>query len=543
MEALIYLGKVNLYWVIFYVCYRLFLHRHTFFVWNRTYLLVSLILAMVLPAIHLPEQTPIVVQSSAYIVDKLPSYSSIPSPDIIPPASSNIPWEQLVLIVIGLGIAFMTARLLHAFRRLFQVIKEGDVVPFEDHILVLLPHNEIGSFSFFKWLVINRNDYENNLDLILLHEMTHIRQMHSFDILFIEFLKMICWFNPALWLYKHSFQEVHEFLADEKAPNRERYATFLISYGLQAPIQSLTNHLFNSSLLKNRIAMIYKTRTSHWLLGKYAMIVPVILIIVLSTASNTRLNPISKTIKEKASLDAPSKVIITEEMPSDPKVKIKAATTNETFDINVVVVDELGKPVSRATLLSPNKAPLGKTDENGQFQIKGVEADSRISVSHVSFVTKRFVAKKTSDSYNLVLIRNKTMLEEVVVVAYGAATQPEVTKKSEANHPEPSVSVQKMPEFPGGEAEMYKYIAKKAHYPTEASRANIQGRVFIAFTVNEDGGIRNPRVVKGLGNGTDEEALRVVLNMPNWKPAEQDGEKVSADYEIAIKFALEKQLP
>jgi TonB family protein len=528
MDALIYLGKVNLYWVIFYICYRLFLHRHTFFVLNRAYLISSLILAMVLPAIHLPEEAPIVIQSAVYAVNTLPAYANITMPIAEP--FPTIPWDQSIFALIGAGGAFMLARLLHVFRSLFKVINQGDAITFEDHTLVLLPHNETGSFSFLNWLVINRNDYENNLDVILRHELTHIKQMHSYDILLIESLKIVCWFNPALWLYKQSIQEIHEFLADESAPNRERYATFLVSYGLQAPIQSLTNHFFNSSLLKNRIVMIYKTRTPNWLLGKYAMIIPVILIIVLSTASNPQLNPTKKATKVKTHIPK----IQTEKAPAlNDENKTNNPAVNETTEIKGVIVDTFNKPISKASLLA-NTTLLGKTDENGKFLIKNIDTNSPIFISHVSYDPQQLKAEKSQTNYKIILTRKKTMLNEIVVIAYAGKDVTPTTNSTDLEY-----SLEKMPEFPGGQKEMYKYLVKKVHYPTKAARAKIQGSVYITFTVDENGSILNPKVVKGLGYGMDEEAIRVVSNMPKWIPAEQNGEKVSMDFNLPVKFALE----
>ncbi len=449
-------------------------------------------------------------------------------------SSPTIPWEQLIFALIGTGGAFMLARLLHVFQSLFKVINQGDAITFDDHTLVLLPHNETGSFSFLKWLVINRNDYENNLDVILRHELTHIKQRHSFDILFIECLKIVCWFNPALWLYKHSIQEVHEFLADETAPNRERYATFLVSYGLQAPIQSLTNHFFNSSLLKNRIAMIYKTRTPNWLLGKYAMIIPVILIIILSTAANPRLNLIKKVSKVKTHLPKISEAPIEKAPTLVNENKTKNPIVNETREIKGVIMDKSGKPISKASLLA-NTTLLAKTDQNGKFLIKDIDPNSPIFISHVSYDPQQLKMEKSQTNYKVVLNRKKIMLDEIVIVAYAGndVTSTEKSTDLESN-------VEKMPEFPGGAKEMYRYLSRKTHYPTKASKANIQGSVYITFTVDENGNILNPKVVKGLGYGTDEEAIRVVSSMPKWIPAEQNGEKVSMDYNLAVKFALEK---
>lgn len=100
-------------------------------------------------------------------------------------------------------------------------------------------------------------------------------------------------------------------------------------------------------------------------------------------------------------------------------------------------------------------------------------------------------------------------------------------------------AVEQNPEFPGGPAEMYKYLAKNIRYPGAASRANIQGRVFLQFVVNTDGSITDVSVVKGVGFGCDEEAMRVVKGMPKWKPGRQSGRAVRVKYTLPVNFQLE----
>ena len=98
--------------------------------------------------------------------------------------------------------------------------------------------------------------------------------------------------------------------------------------------------------------------------------------------------------------------------------------------------------------------------------------------------------------------------------------------------------VEKMPEFTGGKQAMYKYISNNIKYPKQAKTENIQGKVFIEFIIEKDGKISNVKVKRGIGGGCDEEALRVIRNMPSWIPGKQRGENVRVVYTIPIKFNL-----
>lgn len=98
--------------------------------------------------------------------------------------------------------------------------------------------------------------------------------------------------------------------------------------------------------------------------------------------------------------------------------------------------------------------------------------------------------------------------------------------------------VEQMPEFPGGEAKLLKYLADNIKYPPMASENDIQGRVIIEFVVGADGKIKDAKVAKGIGFGCDEEALRVVKSMPPWNPGKQNGRSVNVNYRVPVKFTL-----
>lgn len=99
--------------------------------------------------------------------------------------------------------------------------------------------------------------------------------------------------------------------------------------------------------------------------------------------------------------------------------------------------------------------------------------------------------------------------------------------------------VESMPEFPGGMGALMKYLAENIKYPALAKESGIQGRVFINFVVEPDGSISNVKVLRGIGGGCDEEAVRVVKSMPNWKPGKQRGKPVRVSYNLPVKFTLQ----
>lgn len=99
--------------------------------------------------------------------------------------------------------------------------------------------------------------------------------------------------------------------------------------------------------------------------------------------------------------------------------------------------------------------------------------------------------------------------------------------------------VEEMPSFPGGEGEMYKYIGKNIEYPRMAKESGISGRVFVTFVVEKDGSVTDVQVLRGIGGGCDEEAIRVIKSMPSWKPGKQRGKPVRVQYRMPIKFTLQ----
>jgi protein TonB len=99
--------------------------------------------------------------------------------------------------------------------------------------------------------------------------------------------------------------------------------------------------------------------------------------------------------------------------------------------------------------------------------------------------------------------------------------------------------VEEMPSYPGGEGKLMEYVAKNIKYPQIARETGIQGRVFVGFVVEPDGSVSNVKVLRGIGGGCDEEAMRVVKGMPKWKPGKQRGKAVRVSYMLPVNFKLQ----
>lgn len=116
---------------------------------------------------------------------------------------------------------------------------------------------------------------------------------------------------------------------------------------------------------------------------------------------------------------------------------------------------------------------------------------------------------------------------------------PPVKEEEEIVEQEIFTIVESMPEFPGGQQAMLEFIARNIKYPPLARESGIQGRVFVNFVVEPDGSVSNVKVIRGIGGGCDEEAIRVVQSMPKWVPGRQRGKPVRVSFTLPVRFTLQ----
>ena len=136
---------------------------------------------------------------------------------------------------------------------------------------------------------------------------------------------------------------------------------------------------------------------------------------------------------------------------------------------------------------------------------------------------------------------NNTIVTEMLQAEQAEISSVSIPAMSKVVLPDDSIynNVEVMPEFPGGMEAMMKYLSENIKYPEQAKEKNTQGRVLVTFIVEKNGSISDVKVVKGIGNGCDEEAVRVISAMPKWKPGMQNGKKVRVNFAIPISFKLQ----
>lgn len=261
MNWLYYIAEANIYLSVFYLAYYLFLSKETFYQQNRGYLLLICIVSFLLPIIQIGALKP----GGQAVANGLVETADPGYPFFLYPT--------LIIYVLGAGAAFI-----YFVAKLYQLNKLVNIKPvkvIKEYKLIRIANSNT-AFSFFNYLFIGADTTE--ADFIIKHEMVHIRQKHSADILFLEVFKIINWFNPVVYLLQNSLKTVHEYIADEQATGHENdstnYVSFLVNnaYGLSG--SSITHSFFNYNLLKKRIIMLHKQRSGKLAKLKYLLAVP-----------------------------------------------------------------------------------------------------------------------------------------------------------------------------------------------------------------------------------------------------------------------------
>ncbi|MGZ3822585.1 MAG: TonB family protein, partial [Mucilaginibacter sp.] len=235
-------------------------------------------------------------------------------------------------------------------------------------------------FAFFKNIRLGANS--ENHDIIAAHEDVHARQWHSVDIMLIEAIAIINWFNPVVYFYRLGIKHIHEFIADEQAvengTTKTEYALLLLSQTLKAPAHELVTPFFNHSLLKRRIIMLQKSRSTYMALLKYGLSAPLfMMMLVLSSAAIIKSRPLkllNHTVAEifstPASFIGTSKILKKNVTVAEDKSAVKKMITADSVsETNVPVRDNILEARS-ATASEMHSDPVMLTFER-EPQFKG----------------------------------------------------------------------------------------------------------------------------------------------------------------------------
>ena len=506
---------------VLWLVYRLLFRNSNRLYFNRFFLITSMLLALAMPMLGLLSgmevpQMAILKQNmfnGMMLSEVIVTHDGQPMlPEVIV-TTNTTPSRFSVWQVMGgiylIGVGVMTLLFLIKLGRLVVLIIRSPKRKMSSCTAVFTGREQ-GSFSFFCYAFFPNENVDPD---IMRHEMSHISHRHSWDILFAEVMMILQWFNPFIYLYKKELQSLHEYQADRDVVatgvDKKNYMMLILQQCTAVDFSGMSNN-FSLILTKKRIKMITRNEKAKGLWWRLLATLPVLAILMIA---NTKV-----TAQEKKAVDKP--------------------ITVETGRFEIF--DDDGAPMQlKDTVFYAVDGSYVKFETSDSFQPESGEPCKKLTVTSYDadgnqrnnfFITETERRGDTS-TYT---IEPFTLSGNLFEQLFDLATSYEDTVYQ---------IVEQMPQYTGGEEAMMKYVAENIKYPQAAKDKNISGRVFVSFVIEKDGSVSNVKVVRGIGGGCDEEAARVIKEMPKWKPGMQKGKPVRVNYMMPIFFKLDDGQP
>jgi TonB family protein len=506
-----YIIKSGVSLIVFYLFYWLILRNDTHFRLNRLVLLFSMIISLVLPLIDLEvfrldrfrgPLPPFVIHFSETAVT--PDQIVVPAP-----VHAMSIWKIILLIYLT-GVAIACARLIYQAIYLQAVSRLSDKHSRKGYTIVST-NTDMMPFSYFKRIFLPTSKIDDSsMNSIIAHEKSHMMQYHYMDLFMTEAIAIFQWFNPVVWLYERSLKEIHEYLADEAVintgENRGKYQAILVNEALGGPVFVFTNQ-FNQSLIKKRITMMNKLKSSPLAQLKALLVVPLIAGLLLAFA-----NP-------QTSAQAS-----TEGKPITVKGQVTVKSSGEGLPGSAVII----KGTTTGTL----------TDRNGDYALEVNDRNASLIFSCVGFQTEEVPIGNNTKI-------NVELQEDVLTLDFTHGNkmqslndQEHMPQKENAGNEKMYVMVEDNPTYPGGTDALLKFLQDNIRYPEAAKRDGISGIVLVQYTIDGKGVVKNAKVMRGVSPELDEEALRVTNLITGWQPARQNGKAITRVVSMPVTFVL-----
>ena len=465
--------------LFFLIVYDLFLKKETFFNWNRMYLLITAALSFVLPLIKIEMFKNIMPQQ--YIITLPEVVIGKQSPIVLEEVFieganqvSNFSWSWMYLFYLGTAIAFLvfTYKLSKIIHLIYSNPKHK-----EANLQIVDLENSRDAFSFFNYIFIGRQLESEERETILKHELVHVKQKHTFDMMFFEILRVLFWFNPLIYMYQIRISVIHEFIADAEAikHNKAQYYQNLLSQIFNAKQVSFINPFFKESLIKKRIVMLQKSKSKQVQLLRYALLIPMVFgMLIYSSCSDTSQD---NMVESELSQEAQLKIII------------------ESFD-KEGKLNESDKEEMSAYFLDAIKANVEGQDVSTKL-IKSTEFNDKDEVPFA-------------------------VIDKVPVFPGCENLNDEEAKKSCFNK------------------EMSTFIVENFNQDL-AKTLNLSGSVKISvfFKIDNQGNITEAKA-RAIKPELQEEAIRVVNMLPKMTPGMHNGKAVNVPYYLPIRFQIKE---
>jgi TonB family protein len=316
--------KAAIYMIAFYVIYSTLLSRDTTYGRNRAFILLSLMFALILPLITLQTSRPLNIQVFGKLLSEVfvsASTSTTKKLSFVFSASGVL--QVICSVYVTVAMIFILKLLIDLINLLFLILRHRDKV---SRVIRFHGFNTSG-FSAMGYIFISTRLSTGDADDIIRHEQNHLKQNHFIDIVFIEIVKAFQWFNPSVYLFNRSLRAIHEYQADEECLNSgipvTNYQNLLFSQVFKTKAFNLTNSFSNPSLIKKRMVMMTKKRTSTIANIKLLIVIPIVSVVILAISAYREIPDSSGINSGAQSLQLPGSktdvpFVTVDEMPKFP---------------------------------------------------------------------------------------------------------------------------------------------------------------------------------------------------------------------------------
>ena len=610
MTAFIIKSSVSL--ILLFGVYWFLTRKEKLFVFNRFFLIFSILFSLVIPFISIPVNFPgigVGTNLSSVLNNNLTltvSEKELMNYGNIQPVIKEEHADAGLLSRIGLTklllILYFSGAIVFLFRFLRNLIflskreRSAENVRYKGFPMVLV-ESHVNPHCFLKTIFVNREDYENNqiAPELLTHELEHIRQFHSVDIIFLEMTRIIYWFNPILILYNRAIRVNHEYLADhgvlKVSPDIKSYAEKLLSFingSQEIPLVSGCNN----SLTKKRLIMLTKTKSNRIRNGVKIILTLNLVMLILFVVSTSASAPNSandatglKKLPSAVSHEISTRALEISQPPALIQKSVKG-----------LVQKEDGTPLEGVNVSSTGRvgnAFFTSSGKDGRFSLNNVEEDAFIGLFlrgyksqnvKADFNSEMIIkmvkdpdykeadyekeAKESGEKLPLVVFDGVISKEPVAVIAsklgaemgtiiylsgteatkkYGAAGKNganEIYSRKKAKElgikvPFRRESADDYPTFQGKSVATFAdWLAGQISYPDDAAAKGVGGTVTANYTVELDGSISNIRLF-GRTDQIGEEVMKAIKSSPKWEPAKNP--EVNEPFQSSVSIKLNVQ--
>ncbi|WP_417213120.1 M56 family metallopeptidase [Bizionia sp.] len=398
-----YIIQVIAFQLFFLLIYDVFLKKETFFNWNRAYLLLTAVLSILLPFVKVvgfKEAVPNdFVVSLPYILSQ--TTNTIFLEEVVISGSNtshSFLWYFSLVLVIGsaLAVSFFSMRLFKIVKLIYQNPKQR-----EGAICFVRMLKSTLAFSFFNYVFLGENIKDTDRQQIVKHELVHVKQKHTWDLLFFEMLRIVFWFNPFVYMYQNRMADLHEFIADSQAVkhNKKQYYENLLAQIFDTNQVSFINPFFKQSLIKKRIIMLQKTKSKQVQLIKYALLIPMVLgMLVYSSCSDETSNATEQNTdvsKYGYTLELGKNGLV--DVPADKHEAYETFLKNNPAYVSWAQINKQNTEITYSVHSKDEQVPLGLTKV-------GVESpDGKSYVMYISLPSSKATVSLLKEKLNVII--------------------------------------------------------------------------------------------------------------------------------------------